>query len=592
VLTRPQRTHIGQLLCAASVLAAVSAAIVLVADGYSVRFGPFRLASHSALRDLIVAAIAGAASVALFGRERADATAARALVALERRGSQLAAVLSLFILIVGITAATRCACASDPYGYVSQADLWASATLHVPAPLAAIVPWPMPEWTLSPLGYRPATYPAAIVPTYAPGLPIAMAAVMKITGSRDAAFFVVPLLGAAAVWATFLLGRQLDTAIVGLAAALLTACSATFLFQLIQPMSDVPVTAWWLLAAACVFRRLRAAPLLAGLACSAAVLTRPNLVLLILVFVPFIWDRVALPRFLAGALPGPVAVALIQTSLYGSPSRSGYGTLRDIYAISNVAPNLHLYGTWLWQSHGLFLFVGLASPLLWMLARDSTPPRTSRFILFALAFTAILFAGYLLYSPFDNWTYTRFLLPAIPLLILLGVWTMFACARQLRSPAAQAVTIAMLTLIAIVWMGHAIGKRIFSTRQAEYRYIAAAKYVGRSTSADTLVISMQHSGSIRYYGNRTTIRYDWLNGRSLTDAIEWMRSTNRPALIVLEDWEEPPFRQRFQGQPWGALDWPARVEFESSPRVRVYDPADRDLFRERGALLTRRIPIP
>jgi len=76
VLTRPQRTHIGQLLCAASVLAAVSAAIVLVADGYSVRFGPFRLASHSALRDLIVTAVAGAGSVALLGRGRADATAA------------------------------------------------------------------------------------------------------------------------------------------------------------------------------------------------------------------------------------------------------------------------------------------------------------------------------------------------------------------------------------------------------------------------------------------------------------------------------------------------------------------------------------
>src|SRR5205814_7440454 len=132
-------------------------------------------------------------------------------------------------------------------------------------------------------------------------------AAMKLSASREAVFLIVPMLGAAVVWATFLLGRQLDTSIVGLVAALMTACSATFLFQLIQPMSDVPVTAWWLFAAACVFRRLRPAPLLAGLACSAAVVTRPNLVLLILVFVPFVCDRAALPRFLAGALPGPIA---------------------------------------------------------------------------------------------------------------------------------------------------------------------------------------------------------------------------------------------------------------------------------------------
>src|SRR5207249_9681056 len=144
-----------------------------------------------------------------------------------------------------------------------------------------------------------------------------MAAAMKISGTREAMFLIVPILGAVTVWATFLLGRQLDTSIVGLVSAFLTACSPTFLFQLVQPMSDVPVTAWWLLAAAGLFRRPKAAPFLAGLACSAAVLTRPNLVALTLVFLPFLRDpervahRVPFLRFVAGAVAGPIAVALI-----------------------------------------------------------------------------------------------------------------------------------------------------------------------------------------------------------------------------------------------------------------------------------------
>src|SRR5262249_13541169 len=281
--------------------------------------------------------------------------------------------------------------------------------------------------------------------------------------SRDAVFLVVPVLGAATVWAAFLLGRQLDTSIVGLVGAFLTAFSPTFLFQLIQPMSDVPVTAWWLLAAVGLFRRPTAAPFLAGLASSAAMLTRPNLAVLTLVFLPFLDSRSSLRRFVAGALPGPIAVAMIQSSLYGSPLASGYGRLRDIYAIANAGPNLKLYSAWLWQSHGPFIFVGMLSVVVWIIGRGSIPPRTRRPIVFALAFDAALFVSYLLYSPFDNWTYPRFLLPGIPLLVLLGAWASFAFARQLRSPAAQVVAVGGLVCIGLGWVGYAVHERVFWT---------------------------------------------------------------------------------------------------------------------------------
>ena len=89
-----------------------------------------------------------------------------------------------------------------------------------------------------------------------------------------------------------------------------------------------------------------------------------------------------------------------------------------------------------------------------------------------------------------------------------------------------------------------------------------------------------------------TIRYDWLDGRALDDAIRWMRSVNRTPLLVLDDWEETLFRERFRGQQWGGLDWPARVEFESNPRVRVYDPVDRARFEAHEPLQTTRVAMP
>lgn len=609
MLSRTQREWIGRILCAVSLLLAFSAAAIVLAGGYSIRYGPLRLSSHDFRRDLAAAAVAGAIGAALWGRDQLESRAARLMVGTERIAIWIAAAISIAIFIVGIAAATRCACGSDQYGYVSQAELWASGTLHVPQPIAARVPWPSADWTLSPLGYRPATFPGAIVPTYAPGLPMAMALARKIAGSRSAVFVVVPILGAVAVWCTFLIGRRLDTAIVGLLGALLVACSVTFLFELIQPMSDVPATAWFVLAAALVFRGTAGSAFLAGLACSAAVLTRPNLVPLVVIFLPFVRgpegaalrgvargrERAALQPlvlFVLGALPGPLAVAWIQNALYGSPLRSGYGTFHDIYALANAGPNLRLYPRWLWDGHGPFIFVGLLSPFLWIGIRRLLPQRTMRVVAFALAFTVAVFVAYIFYSPFDNWTYTRFLLPAIPLALLLAVWTLVAAARRLGSPAAQAIVVFGIVLVACGWVRHVLDWQVLTTGRGESRYIAAGQYVAAATAPDVLVLAMQHSGSIRYYSGRLTVRYDWLDGHGLDAAIEAMRAMNRGPVLVLDDWETKPFTERFKGQKWGALDWPPRVEFESQPAVRVYDPFDRDRFEAHDSVRTMRIPMP
>src|SRR5205085_8957868 len=169
-------------------------------------------------------------------------------------------------------------------------------------------------------------------------------------------------------------------------------------------MSDVPVTAWWLLAIWLVARRDHTRALLSGLAASAAIITRPNLVLLV---VPLgIWvlvradgNRMSRLLWLAlGAVPGCLVVARINSILYGSPLSSGYGSITAIYSVRYVWMNLARYPRWLVETETPLICVGLAAPWIFRCAsRD-----TRRVAWLFLALSALLFACYLFYVRFDS----------------------------------------------------------------------------------------------------------------------------------------------------------------------------------------------
>ena len=173
-------------------------------------------------------------------------------------------------------------------------------------------------------------------------------------------FLVVPLFGVLLVWSTYLLGSRCSRR-VGLASALLIACSPVFLFQLVQPMSDVPAAALWVLAAATATSGKRQAPVMAGLATSVAILVRPNLLpigIVLGLFLLFRPERQLRERthdaavFAAASLPGCLLVAVIQAMFYGSAWRSGYGTLPTLFAAEHIMlPNAVRYAMWMWQSH-------------------------------------------------------------------------------------------------------------------------------------------------------------------------------------------------------------------------------------------------
>ncbi len=486
------------------------------------------------------------------------------------------AALLAAVVAAGLHWGTFAAGGSDSYCYVHQAERWASFELQAVEPLALEAPWPDAALAFAPAGHVPSqTMAGAIVPICPAGLSIAMAPWLALGGPR-AIFLVVPLFGALLIASTFAAGCRFGPR-VGLAAAFVTACGPAFLYQLVQPMSDVPAAALWLLAVAAVTGTKPRSPLVAGLATAGAVLMRPNLVPLAIPIGLFILLRpertwrertTGAATYAAAAALGAVAVALIQNEFYGSPLRSGYGSLASIFSAENVGPNVTRYLSWLTDTHtAAWTLAGAAAFLL-------PGPLTALF----LALFLVNLALYLPYVVFDDWSFLRFLLPTIPLLLILAVASVDAVCRRIRPAAAPAAVAAVAVVLAMLLVREARDHNVFRLEQLESRYERAGEFVRTRLPPHAIVITSWESGSVRFYGKRRTLVWDGLDPAWLDRAVDFVEARGLEPYFLFERWEEPLFRRRFQSSPLGALDWPPMAEIAS--QVRIYRPADRERYAE------------
>ena len=363
-----------------------------------------------------------------------------------------------------------------------------------------------------------------------------------------------------------------------MAAALLTAASPAFLYQVVQPMSDVPAAAFWLLAVASATGTGRHHALWSGLAASAAIVTRPNLAPLgfaIGLFLLFRPEREWRARvraalvYAAAAAPGCLAVAVIQLMFFGSPLSSGYGALDDLFAWSHVVPNAGRYFSWSWQTHTPAIALVVLAPLL-------LPGALSTLF---LALFVVNVGLYLPYTVFEDWSFLRFLLPTLPLTLILVVavldamwrrWTPFRDARPLLAVA--------VAILAVYFVREAADRQAFRLQRMEARFERAGTFVGERLPRNALVITSWHSGSVRFYGNRKTLVWDVLDPAWLDRALVYLRGRGYEPYLMFEGSEESGFRRRFAGSPIAALDWPPAAEIGG--QVRIYRPDDRDRYRQ------------
>ena len=464
---------------------------------------------------------------------------------------------------------------SDSHCYAGQARMFTEGRTSLAPPLAQPVPWPDAAATFAPSGFAPGPDPAGgSVPLCPAGLAAAMAAATRVAGD-EAIFAVVPLLGLLAVWATWLLGRRLGGPVVGAASSLLVACSPIFLYQLVQPMSDVPAAALWTAALAIALghaensRAGAARGLAAGLVTSAAIMIRPNLTPLALIPVLLAWpSRAAALATAGGVVPGVAAVAILQTAVYGSPLQSGYGDLSRLFSVGNVATNLVNYPSWMASSHTPVLALGLLGPL-------AAARRGAAWAL--LAFVLGVLAAYLPYVPFTDWWYARFMLPALPALVVLMMTLLERAAGRLPTRAGLAALAAVTVVLGAWWITRADELAVFRLKTLEQKYVELGRLASSRLPRNAIVVAAQPAGSVRYYARLPTISWDAIDPAWLDRVFSVCRARGLTPYLAIEAWEIEAFRTRFGGRsPAADLDWPPRATLGNV--IFVYDPADRDRY--------------
>jgi hypothetical protein len=416
-----------------------------------------------------------------------------------------------------------------------------------------------------------------------------MAGISLIAGDPGA-FVVVPLSGGLLVWCAFLLGSRLGTPWLGCATAAATLAMPVLLFQLFQPMSDVPATAFWLLAVVCLIRRSGARDFAAGLAAGIATLIRPNLAPMLvpvsaLASAPSQADAGlrsrlgSVTRFLAGATPGIAVMLTLNSVVYGAPLRSGYGDPSQLFASSHVLTNLGRYSTWLLEMRSPWLLIGLIAPLVVRDDEEAVPEHRSRraLLLTIVAVAVTLLMVYLPYSVFDDWTYLRFLLPALVMLIAAAGAVAFALLRRLPIALSAATVALIASAVIVVSIRAARDHDVFSVWQSEARFVDAATWIERNTPPDSVILTIWHSGSVRYHAHRAAIVWDAIEPGEFDLMVRELEAHHRPAYLLLESWEVPHFTGRFQGATeFARLDWQPRAQIGRD--IALYDLAARGQF--------------
>jgi hypothetical protein len=559
--------------------------VLLVFGGVETRLLGFRIRSTNPFRPFWVGLAAIVSFLAAGGRghlEELETRVGATRVMLLRHATVVACLLSTVGLIVGVAFNTRVGIASDTYGYVSQADLWLQGELKQAKPWMAEVPWRENRWGFSPLGYRPAPGDElAVVPTYSPGLPMVMALAKRV-GGQCGLFLVVPLFGAVAVFSTYLLGRRLGAPASGLMAAALLSMSPAFLAMIVEPLSDVPAMAAWSLAWWYVLGRTGRHALAAGLLASLAILIRPNLVVLA---VPMaVWllveDKEPVPRtirmsraaiFAAATIPGIAAVAFLNNYLFGSALSSGYGTPRELFAWSRIGSNLSRYFGWYVESQSPLAIAGIAAIAVPL--RACWPEVVHRRVFSLIgAEVALLWLLYLAYFTFEDWGYLRFLLPSWPFLML-GLAGVVRWVGRLVGPRSVLVraTVVAASLGGLMTWQTAFTRAagVFDYQRSEQHEVRLAQLVRNATPVDSIVLTIERSGTIRYYAGRETLRYDYLDADTLDRDLAWIEGHGIQPYALLDRRELNEFRLKFAGAAAvSALDRPTLV----------YQPRDVQLF--------------
>jgi hypothetical protein len=309
-------------------------------------------------------------------------------------------------------------------------------------------------------------------------------------------------------------------------------------------MSDVAAAMWIMLALLLAVRGGRASAFFAGVAAGVALMTRPAL-LIAAALIPLTAHKGLRPirRFLICSIGLSIAIVIqmtIQQRLYGSPFSTGYGSSEVLFSASHVMANLNIFFVrhgWrvvgpLWIA-GLIVGVFAAKP----------EPRSKP----ALIFGAVA-VPYLFFLSFDHWETLRYLLPGIVPVTIIAADGLIHIARASRRPVVTAILVTVMLAVTVVTSESLLRhSSVWEISTLEARYPLAGEWIAVNTPPNSVVLANQHSGSLRWYGKRQTLRWDFIDPQQLAATVGELQSHGATVYVALEGDEVKMFEERFAG---------------------------------------------
>ena len=169
------------------------------------------------------------------------------------------------------------------------------------------------------------------------------------------------------------------------------------------------------------------------------------------------------------------------------------------------------------------------------------------------AITAFVIAQYVVFLVFDTWWFLRFLLPCWPFIALALAGVLIG--HSARRSSVQLLAVWVVVALGLYGIRTATKVATFELWRGERAVVDVSHAVRDATPDRSVVFALIHTGTLRYYGGRVTLRYDSLPEDWLDRAVDWLQSRGVGAYALLERDEIPTFKRRFQSaQAIGRLD--------------------------------------
>ncbi|MGB1252470.1 MAG: glycosyltransferase family 39 protein [Candidatus Promineifilaceae bacterium] len=416
-------------------------------------------------------------------------------------------------------------------------------------------------WHFVPLGMR--VHPAdasRAVSTYPVGLSLLNAAVHLVVSDWYVSPKVVNvILTVISFVGMYFLGRVLGfsdyLSLVGVA---FLACNPLFVTYTMQTMSDMPSTCCGIIAIVLAFyaKKSDMAAAGAGLAFGLAVLVRPtNIVFIIPILIALPFQLSTWIKFMLGGVPMGGLYFVSNKAMYDSFIASSYGDLSALFKFEYFPDRVKHFAFWFTS----FLRPALMIGTLYGFVQLFVSRKKHYAVMFLWAAPTLVLYAFYFFSD-ETWWYTRFVLPTLPALIIMGLLAWHKLSQnELWSPSIALMSWFALPVALLVLSFHQDTYRILQVEPMDAYIADAFEAVDQHVSREDLLLADFFSGAVYFYTDYGAFRTPALMSRERAAAAADTLLMQGNTIYLLHN---PVFETAILGGVYSAENW---REVDSGP---------------------------